>query len=99
VKVGIAYKESIDNARAVLLEEVSKFDKILQHPAPEVIVESLGDSSINLVVQAWVADAEDEMFALFTITEMSKKALDAAHIQIPFPHMQIFMEGAPNVGQ
>jgi len=99
VKVGIAYKESIDNARAVLLEEVSKFDKILQHPAPEVIVESLGDSSINLVVQAWVADAEDEMFALFTITEMSKKALDAAHIQIPFPHMQIFMEGTPSAVQ
>jgi len=91
-RVGIAYKENIDHARAVLIEEVLKLDKILHTPSPEVVVESLGDSSVNLVVQVWVENAEDEITVLFTATEQCKKALDAAHIQIPFPHRQIFME-------
>lgn len=91
-KVGIAYKESIDEARVVLLEEVSKCEQLLQDPTPAVIVESLGDSSVNLVVQVWVASAEDEKAALYDIIERCKKALDTAGIQIPYPHLQVFME-------
>jgi len=90
--IGIAYKENIDQARAVLLEAVSTLEKLLKEPAPQVVVDSLGDSSVNLIVLGWVADAEDETFTLYDMVEVCKKALDDAHIQIPFPHRQVFIE-------
>ena len=91
-EIGIAYKEDIDKARTVLIDAVSKIEKVIEDPAPRVVVESLGDSSVNLIVQGWIDDAEDESGVLYEMLEEGKKALDGANIEIPFPHMQLFVE-------
>ncbi len=92
VPVGIAYKESIDDARAAMLGAVRGLDGVLQTPAPTVVVEALGDSSVNLMVRVWVAEAENEMPVRFRVVEACKKALDEAGIEIPFPHLQLFVD-------
>jgi len=92
VPLGIAYKEDIATARQVLLDAVADIDGILKDPAASVIVEELGNSSINLQVRVWIDEAKEEQPIFFEVMEASKVALDAAGIQIPFPHLQLFVD-------
>jgi len=92
VPVGIAYKENIGAAREVLLAAVRALPDVMAQPAPDVVVESLGDSSVNLLVRAWLDDADALPRATCAVVEASKRALDAAGIQIPFPHLQLFVD-------
>ena len=93
VPVGIAYKESIPQAREVLLAAIDQLKLILKTPPPKLVVSELGDSSVNLVAQVWINDAEQERAAHYAVIEACKLALDEANIQIPFPHMQLFVDG------
>ncbi len=92
VPVGIAYKEDIDAARTALLEAVKQVEGVMGEPVPKVMVQALADSSVNLLIQAWIPDAEFEKPVQFYIVEAAKKALDAANIEIPFPHLQLFVD-------
>ena len=92
VPLGIAYKEDVDAARAALLAVATADAEVLRDPAPEVIVTELGDSSVNLQVRVWIADAAEERGVFARVLEASKKALDQAGIEIPFPHLQLFVE-------
>lgn len=84
-EVGIAYSESIDDAREVLLKAARSIEGARLEPAPAVVVDKLDDSSVNLLVRLWVDDAGTDPFYRFTLTEVCKKALDEAKISIPFP--------------
>ena len=92
VAVGIAYKEDIRAARRVLLDAVSKIDTVKSDPAPDVVVEELGDSSVNLKVRMWIDAAKDRQSTYFNAIEAAKLALDEAGIEIPFPHLQLFVD-------
>jgi len=92
VPLGIAYKESIPEARRVLLEAVSTLDGVSDSPAPDVVVTELGNSSVDLLVRVWIADAKHEQPVKFRVVEACKLGLDAAGIQIPFPHLQLFVD-------
>jgi small-conductance mechanosensitive channel len=92
VPVGIAYKENIPEARAVLLETVRSVEGVLEHPGPEVVVERLAGSSADLSVRVWIDDMSQAMSVSYRTLEACKLALDAARIQIPYPHLQLFVE-------
>jgi small conductance mechanosensitive channel len=95
IPIGIAYKCSIDDARRTLLALVKDDARIVKDPAPEVIVKDLGESSVNLVLRFWISDESIERRIGYEYTEKAKKAFDAANIEIPFPHMQLFLEQTP----
>ena len=92
VPVGIAYKEDIPKAREVLLEAIEKIEGVDENPAPDVVVDALGDSSVNLIVRVWISKASTEKPIYYATMEAAKLALDKAGIEIPFPHMQLFVE-------
>lgn len=92
VPIGIAYKESIARAREVLLAAARSTEGVSEDHAPDVVVQECGDSSVNLMVRVWVADAADERPVFFRTLENCKVALDEAGIEIPFPHLQLFVE-------
>ena len=92
VPLGIAYKEDITHARQVLLEAAAGLEHVLSDPAPAVAVTGLGASSVDLELRVWIADAGKEQPVLVAGTEAAKRALDAAGIEIPFPHLQLFVE-------
>jgi small conductance mechanosensitive channel len=90
--VGIAYKENIPQAREVLLAAVNKVAHVLERPAADVVVDALGDSSVNLLVRVWIDNADDEMDVTVNTLEACKLGLDSANIEIPFPHLQLFVD-------
>lgn len=83
-KVGIGYNSNIKTAKDILLEICQNDARILKDPAPEVYVDSLGDSAVNLTLRFW---APNDVFwpARFNVIEQSKIKFDAAGIEIPFP--------------
>jgi len=92
VPVGIAYKEDTQEARQILLGLTAGDERILADPAPSVVVTALDTNSVNLMLRFWIENPMDQFSFLFEYTEKAKKALDKAGIQIPFPHLQVFVE-------
>jgi small conductance mechanosensitive channel len=92
VKLGIAYKEDIAKARKVLLSAIVGHAKILDEPSADLVVMALDSSSINLELRFWTDDFSAEDPLVSQILEISKEALDQAGIEIPFPHLQLFID-------
>ena len=92
VPIGIAYKEDTIAAREVLLAAAGMIDGVLAIPAPSVVVVACADSSVNLLVRVWITDASHRQHVNFAVMEAGKRALDAAGIQIPYPHLQLFWD-------
>jgi len=92
VPVGIAYKEFIPEARRVMLEAVASVPGVIDDPPPDVVTAELGGSSVNLLVRVWVDKPELERPTFYATLEACKLALDRAGIQIPYPHLQLFVD-------
>ncbi|MFY9243385.1 MAG: mechanosensitive ion channel domain-containing protein [Polaribacter sp.] len=83
--IGVSYDADIKKTKQVLTDVLTAHPKILQDPAPSVTVMELADSSVNFAVRPWCNTA-DYWAVYFDITENIKLALDAAGIEIPYPH-------------
>jgi small conductance mechanosensitive channel len=97
VPISIAYKESIDKARDVLLATLKGDKRIETRPEPEIEVRQCGASSVDLMLHFWIREERYEDAMVWEYLERSKKALDAAGIEIPFPHMQVLLENTPAI--
>lgn len=82
---GVSYDADIKKTKEVLNEVLDSHPMILKEPAKTVAVSELADSSVNFVVRPW-CKTEDYWTVYFEITEQVKEALDAAGIEIPYPH-------------
>lgn len=82
---GVGYDSDIKKTKEVLMQVLISHPKILKDPAPTVNVMELADSSINFATRPW-CKAEDYWDIYFEVTEQVKEALDAAGIEIPYPH-------------
>lgn len=82
---GVGYDSDIKKAKEVLLNVLTSHPLVLQDPAPTVNVKELADSSVNFAVRPW-CKTEDYSTVYFEVTENTKEALDAAGIEIPYPH-------------
>ena len=88
---GIGYGDDIDAAKKILLKMAEKDDRVLKDEnPPEVMVEALADSSVNLKLRTWVK-SEDYWSLFFDITENVKKQFDGAKISIPFPQQDVHL--------
>lgn len=88
---GIGYSDDIDKAKEILLKMAQKDDRVLKEDnPPEVMVEALADSSVNLKLRTWVK-SEDYWGLWFDTTEGVKKQFDAAGISIPFPQQDVHL--------
>lgn len=88
--VGVAYDADVDRVKQVLARALAEDERILQHPAPDIGVLELGDSSVNFAVRPWVRPSDYWQVSLNTYDRI-KKCLDAEGISIPFPQRDIHL--------
>lgn len=86
--VGVAYDANLAHVKQVLNDIISKDERILAEPPPQVAVAELADSSVNFVVRVWTKTA-DYWPVKFDMTETIKNRFDAEGIGIPFPQREI----------
>ncbi|MGB1309076.1 MAG: mechanosensitive ion channel family protein [Oceanihabitans sp.] len=82
---GVGYDADIKTTKEVFMQVLNANPKILKSPEATVNVLELADSSINFAVRPW-CKSEDYWDVYFETTEQVKEALDAAGIEIPYPH-------------
>ena len=88
---GIAYGESVEKARKLILDIFNEDDRILHEPAePFVALSAMADSSVNLAARVW-AKGENYWPVFFETNEKVYKAMNEAGINIPFPQMDVHL--------
>jgi small conductance mechanosensitive channel len=92
IDVGVDYSASTEETRKVLETIPDKVEGVLEDPAPQIFLKSLGASSVDWVIRVWCKT--DEFWDVYqrTIHE-TKKTLDDAKLGIPFPQMDVHLDG------
>ncbi len=88
LKFGIGHTENIEKAERILAEAAEAHQLVLSSPDTLIKVDSLGDSSVNLVLRPWVK-TEDYWTVHWDLTRDVKLRFDAAGISIAFPQRDI----------
>ncbi len=88
IAVGVGYGDDIRHARDVLLGIARAHPQVLAEPATDVLVSSLGESSVNLVLRAWVKTPEF-VTARSELTEAIHRDFAQAGVSIPFPQRDL----------
>ncbi len=87
---GIAYGDNYDVAKETITEMLNKDTRVIKNPDIFIALHSLGDSSVNIVVRAWVT-SEEYWDLYFDINEKVYKTFPMVGLSIPFPQMDIHM--------
>jgi len=88
--VGIGYDDDIGAAMEALQGLLSGDERVLDEPAPLIAVDSLGDSSVNLLARYWTV-AGDFLAAKLDLTRAVKERFDEGGISIPFPQRDLHL--------
>ncbi len=91
--VGIAYDDSMQQARQELLALAEADERVLKDPAPQTFVSSLDDSSVGIGMRVWCATG-DYLALSWDLTEATKARFDDVGISIPFPQRDIWQRSA-----
>ncbi|MDR0834768.1 MAG: mechanosensitive ion channel [Candidatus Symbiothrix sp.] len=88
--IGIDYGTEYDKAKGVI-QQLLDADKRIQHdPLPLIAVKELNQSSVDIVIRAWVQRA-DYWDVYFDINEQIYKTFVANGIDIPFPQLTVHL--------
>jgi small conductance mechanosensitive channel len=91
--VGIAYGDSMEQARNELLAIAAADERVLDDPAPVAFVASLDDSSVGIGLRVWCATGDFAALG-WAITEAAKARFDDVGISIPFPQREVTQKAA-----
>lgn len=92
---GIAYGDSYEKAKSVLLRLVEEDQRILKDPEPFIALSELGDSSVNITLRVWVNTA-DYWAVFFWMNERVYKVFAEEGLNIPFPQMDVHLHQPQN---
>ena len=92
VGVGISYDDDIEKAQSVLTDLMTGDERVLEEPAPQVMVMALADSSVNLNLRCWT-NKDDYWQLKFDFNKWAKERVEAAGCTIPFPQRDIHVIG------
>ncbi len=81
----VGYGDDLKKARDVLIGVAAAHEAVLPDPEPWAGVTALLDSAVSVTLHAWVK-VDDWWQTQADLMQGGKEALDAAGIEIPFPH-------------
>ncbi len=91
--VGVSYSADIDRTRGILDAAARQVAGILDDPAPAVVLTGLGQSSVDWAVRDWTK-SDTYWPVREALIRSIKYSLDQAGIAIPFPQMDVHVDGA-----
>ena len=84
--VGIGYADDIAQARDRILSAIASCDDVAKNPSPDVLVDELAGSTVNLTARWWSKSSRaDVVKASSDVIEAIKNALDDAQIDMAYP--------------
>jgi len=93
INVGVVYSADIDETREALEKAAKSVKGRDEDKGHQVFLKGLGDSSVDWQVRIWCK--ADIYWDVWQATiRATKKELDAAEIGIPFPQMDVHLDGS-----
>ena len=90
-KFGIAYRDNIEDFKKAITDFIAEDNRILKEPACFMGLSELGDSSVSLVVRAWVNNS-DYWDVHFEMNEKVYKLLRDNKLSAPTPQMVVQLQ-------
>ncbi len=98
VSVGVAYGTNPDDVIEVLKNALKDQEGLLEQPEPQVLFTGFGDSSLDFVLRAWVADNDLFVKVRSRIALAVNRGLEERGIEIPFPQRDLHLRSvAPDI--
>jgi potassium efflux system protein len=91
--VGVAYGTDTDHAQQILLDIADSHPAVLKDPKPIASVEQFADSSVNLMLRAYLAELGQRIGTTSELLTEIQKRFNAAGIEIPFPQQDLHLRG------
>jgi len=88
VTVSISYTDSVDTAFKALTEILNSEPRFLKTPPPQVMVQSLGESGINITMRTWVPSG-DYWPLYWAYMKKVKEKVEEAGLSIALPKREI----------
>ncbi|MDC0336475.1 mechanosensitive ion channel [Pseudodesulfovibrio sp.] len=93
IPVGIAYHSDVDTALALLKKATEGVERVLRTPAPAARLVGFGDSSVDLDLRVWIADAEDGVASVRS--DILRNVWNLFHendVEFPFPQRDVLLK-------
>lgn len=91
--IGVAYDADVDRVIQLLQEVVDAEPRVLKEMGVQIGLNELAASSVNFVVRCW-SKAGDLQDVYWDLMKNFKRTLDANHIGIPYPQMDVHLHQA-----
>jgi len=88
LSVGISYSDSIDLAFQVMRDIINAEARFLKDPAPQVLLQSIDDSSVKVTIRAW-AEINNYWNIYWDMIKVIKEKIEEAGLHIPFPQRDV----------
>ncbi len=95
INIGIAYDADVQQAKDIILQVAATAKWVAADPPAKVVVRNFGESSVDLQLRVWIADARRRMDTVSDITDRIKAAFDEHGIEIPYPKRDIYIRQEP----
>ncbi|MFJ2976704.1 small-conductance mechanosensitive channel MscS [Kluyvera sp. NPDC087067] len=96
--IGVGYRSRIADVKKVILDIIEQDKRIDKNRSVTVRLGELAASSLNFYVRVWVPNAE-YWNTYYDLLENIKEAMDANHIDLPYPQMDIRVENVTSSAQ
>lgn len=90
--VGVEYASDLGKAVLAIKEVLKANNEVLDDPAPDVLLDEFGSSSINIIVRFWVNNeylSRSQFVVKSDVIKQVKEKFDAEGIDIPFDILQL----------
>ena len=94
--VGISYDSDVRRAEALLLNLARRHPAVMTDPAPSVVFDGLGESTLNLSLRVHVAKIEQRGTTLFELNAGILEEFKKAGIEIAYPQRDLNVRLLPS---
>jgi small-conductance mechanosensitive channel len=93
VRVGVSYDADPEQVRKVLLACAEQNPDLLRRPAPQVIFQEFGESSLDFELRFFLREIDELLRVSSDLRFAIKKAFAEAGIEIPYPQRDLHIRG------
>jgi len=92
IKTGVAYESEPESVHRTALAAIADIQGLLSDPAPEVLYEGFGSTSMDLIIYFWIDTSQTNVAnAMDAGLKAIKEAFEQAKIDMPLPGQSVYL--------
>lgn len=89
LEVGVAYGTDIEKVKSIFKSIIDSNKEVIKLPAPLILLDSFGDSSVNFRILCWVSDIDNWLTIKSVLMSTIFEEFYKQNIKIPFPQRDL----------